>query len=82
MAVCKKCGQSAKWLETKNGKFMLVNPEAVKLEDCKDGTVLVASSGMLIKKGACFGFDFGFVPHWATCPFADEFRKNGGQRGK
>ena len=82
MANCKKCGapivfvrsaKSGKWLPLDEG---LVEYRAGNAEDYED--LVVNDKGEVIR---CT-FDFqgepdglARIPHWATCPYADDFRK-------
>ena len=82
MAKCKKCGapivfvrsaKSGKWIPLDEG---LTEYRAGKGEDYED--TVVNDKGEVIR---CT-FDFqgtpdglARIPHWATCPYADYFRK-------
>lgn len=62
MPKCKKCGADIYFVTTKTGKLMPIDtfPPANKTPV----TIECAD-----------GSTTGGVPHWATCPNADEFRK-------
>lgn len=68
MAQCKKCKAEIVWVETPAGKLMPCDPGEVFAQTAvtPGGEVFKAESG---------GKVWGLVPHWATCPNADEFRK-------
>ena len=75
MATCKGCGARIIWI----GK-MPCNPEqTVYWEKAKAKGKIVTPNGMVL---SCeFDGDLqnatgiGYVPHWATCPAADSFRR-------
>jgi len=60
MNKCKKCGASILWVKTKNLKNMPLDAEPRKMVQVKEGI------GEVIDV---------YMPHWATCPNAKEFRK-------
>ena len=64
MSTCKGCGAEMKWIMTEAGKNAPVDPDPVKVfvKNEATGAWTVVS---------------GFVPHFATCPNADQFRKGG-----
>ena len=80
-ATCKKCGAPLVFVKTPKGKWMpcdegLVEYHAGNTPDFDD--VVVNDKGEVIK---CT-FDFqckpdglARIPHWATCPYADDFRR-------
>ena len=55
--VCRGCRKNIKWIKTKKGKDMPVDPAEV---------TIVTEDGETKR---------GFIPHWATCPKANTFRK-------
>lgn len=82
MAKCKKCGASIVFVRSaKSGKWIpldegLTEYRAGEAEDYED--TVVNDKGEVIR---CT-FDFqgtpdglARIPHWATCPYADYFRK-------
>jgi len=60
MAKCKSCGQEIKWVEMATGKKMPLDIKPKQMIQVKDGI------GQAIPV---------YMPHWATCPAADKFRK-------
>lgn len=60
-SLCKGCGAEILWLKTVRGKNMPVDPigEARIIRNQHDEAVMVQT----------------YMPHWATCPKADEFKK-------
>jgi len=60
---CKKCNAEIIWIKMDSGKSMPCNVEKTTIVTRPFKT----NTGMVIT---------GHIPHWATCPFADEFRKD------
>lgn len=81
MPECKKCGAKILWVATTGGKWMPCDPKPIEYHagstpDFED--VIVTDEGEVVR---CT-FDFqcdpdgrGFLPHWASCPYAEEFRR-------
>jgi len=59
---CKGCGREINWVKTLNGKNMPVDPEPQTM-------VVTTKNDKAWVSKTCY------VPHWATCPNADDFRK-------
>ena len=87
-STCKKCGASIIWLKTPAGKWMPANEGLVRYRQNDEGKdYVVTDRGEVIRcdiineKLPLGEFPTGMarVPHWATCPFADSFRKKGGR---
>lgn len=74
---CRGCGQQIAFIQTKAGKWLPIDPEAVHANDCNEGDKLVGDDGVLftVTAESDESDDYGYVPHWVTCPKADEFRK-------
>lgn len=75
---CKKCGKQVMWIRTKSGKNMPVNP---KIENYrlggKERIVLPSGdvvAGTLVSDGAEKD-GYGYISHFATCEFAQMFRR-------
>lgn len=65
MATCRSCGAEILWVRTSKGRKMPLDAEPSK-------RVLVAEiEGMRVGQ-----IRDTFTPHWATCPNADEHRKD------
>lgn len=74
MATCKRCDGWITWVTTPEGKYLPCNLPLMR----GDGmTTLVTEGGRIMPKASAAYK--GYVPHWATCPHADEFRK--GRKG-
>lgn len=67
MPTCKGCGQEIIWVKTGDGKNMPLDPKPKKM------IFLPESAANPGTKVACF-VD-AYMPHWSTCPKADNFRK-------
>lgn len=70
---CKACKAPVKWVVTAKGKR-----QPIDTEPSAKGNIVVDEfgNGRVLKKGESLpmGFVGPFMPHHATCPFADEFR--------
>ena len=58
---CKKCNKEIFWLTTKNNKKMPFN--------LKETQIAVKTKDQHIEIQA------GYVNHWTTCPYANDFKK-------
>ena len=76
---CKRCGAPIIWIETEAGKWMPANEGLVPYKQDDSGVDYVITDwGELIRCNLQFdGYATGMArrPHWATCPFAAEFRR-------
>ena len=78
-ATCSKCHAPITWIETPNGKWMPCDEGLVEYHaDMCGKDLVVADDGRVIRcsfdfKGPATGL--ARIPHWKTCPFADDFRK-------
>lgn len=80
-ATCRKCNAPIVWIQTPKGKWMPCDEGLVEYHTDMCGKELaVADDGSVIRCSLDFnGPPTGLarVPHWKTCPFADDFRKKG-----
>ena len=78
MSRCRGCGAEIEWLRMKSGKTMPVDPEPVFVAE-GGNQVFITDAGETITGSATEENtgEVGFVPHWATCPAAGQFRKRG-----
>lgn len=60
MPTCKSCKAEIKWVEMATGKKMPLDAKPIKAIQVKEGI------GQVIDV---------YIPHWSTCPGADQFRK-------
>lgn len=67
---CRGCGKEIWWVKTKNGKNAPVDLDQTFAK--KDGTWMVDGDGHFFKASMN---DAGYMPHFATCPQAANFRK-------
>jgi hypothetical protein len=80
MSVCRGCGKPITWFKTVGGKSMPCDPDPVTYwAGKKFHSRIVTPNGEVI---ACklngymdTATGIGYVPHWATCPVAGEFRR-------
>lgn len=76
MTQCRGCGAEIKFVKSLKGKWMPVDPEPATEKDADQGDTLVREDGKVITVGR--DSDEGlkcYVPHWITCPNADEFKR-------
>lgn len=82
---CKKCGAPIIWLKTPKGKWMCCDEGLLAYKANPNGKdILISDRGETIR---CDIIETGpgIYPtgmarraHWATCPFAEDFRKKKG----
>lgn len=83
---CRKCGARIIFVRMKSGKSMPVNPNFVNFrrDGGKDRIVLangeVTSGTIVTDPGEAQGF--GYVSHFATCEYAQTFRRKWRKRSK
>lgn len=81
MATCKACGAPIVWVQSPAGKFIPCDEGLIAYKQDEAGTdVLISDRGEYIKCRLHFdGWPTGMArrPHWATCPFADKFKRKG-----
>ena len=76
---CSKCGARILWVRMKSGKKMPVNPNFVNFrrDGGKDRIVLangeVTSGTIITGPGEAQGL--GYISHFATCEYAQTFRR-------
>ena len=80
MAKCKACGKEILFVRTPKGKYIPVDPDRVPYKLGVGGGTVVTSNGEVIRGvGEPFGPEpadgWGYIPHWATCPYAEELRR-------
>lgn len=78
MSQCSGCGREIIWLRMKSGKHMPVDPEPVFVtEGGKDAFITDEGERIMGTASETDMGTVGFVPHWATCQAAGQFRKRG-----
>lgn len=81
MSICKGCGAHIDWIHTKAGKTMPVDEEPVMVIEGEGRDVFVTDEGDTITGRRALPHEesrelpVAFVPHWATCPAAGQFRR-------
>ena len=79
MAQCKKCGAPIVWIQTPDRKWMPCNAGLVPYKQDEDGEdYVVTDRGELIHctfEFECLPTGAARIPHWATCPFAKDFKR-------
>ena len=81
-AKCKACGAPIIWMETPSGKYLPCDEGLVPYRADRFGKQsVVAADGCVVRctldfEGKPSGL--GRIPHWATCPQADKFRRKRG----
>ena len=79
MPCCKGCGAPILWYRTADGKPMPCNPVPITYWKQTEGRKKVLTLGGEIVSCEYDGDgdgETGYIPHWATCPNAKDFRKN------
>lgn len=79
---CKSCGAPIVWLKTPEGKWMpcdegLIEYKAGDTDDYED--YVVNQKGEVIRCTFDFQCDpdgLARKPHWASCPYADQYRRH------
>lgn len=78
MSKCRKCGAEIEFRRMKSGKYMPVDPDRKPYRE-GGNEIFITESGETVRGGEPFGTEpadgYGYTPHWATCPNADEFRR-------
>lgn len=81
MATCKACGASIVWVQTLTKRWVPCNEGLIPYKlDPKGDQSLMDDRGEVIRCRTAFdGKADGSarLPHWATCPYADSFKRGG-----
>jgi hypothetical protein len=80
MAVCKGCGQEIIFIKNHKGKFIPCNMEIGYDLPFGKAVMLVQHDGNILThtnydEGTVMHILRGRLAHWATCPKAEEFRR-------
>lgn len=81
MSRCRGCGAEIDWIRTRAGKMMPVDEEPVMVIEGEGRDLFVTDEGDTItgRKAAPQEenreLPVAFVPHWAMCPAAGDFRR-------
>lgn len=78
MAKCKKCGKEILWILTRGERWMPCDPD-LKFIKTGSGHKFVNKYGEVIEatfaKGINDAEGTAYSPHWASCPYAEEFKR-------
>lgn len=80
MATCKACGAEIVWIDTLAGKKIPCDTKLVAYWERKGAPGKVVTPNGEVLSADLMGEPdkapgIGYVPHWATCPAADQFRR-------
>ena len=80
MSRCKGCGAEILWIRMKSGKNMPCDPALIPFWWAPEGEeTFITEEGETVR-GTRDGdpeemTGIGYIPHWATCPKRESFRK-------
>jgi len=78
MSTCRLCGEPIEWVRTARGRAMPVDADSFGLHQLCHGMTVVTETGTVLRGGRQTRVTVqGYIPHWATCPYADQFRTHG-----
>ena len=80
MAKCKSCNEEIIWIKMGSGKSMPCNADAVSYwKNPKGKATIITPNGETYRADLEGDLDkatgIGYIPHWATCPQAKNFRR-------
>jgi len=78
MNICNGCRRPIKWIRTSAGFLTPVDPEPVCIMTGLGQSLFYSDDGRVLQGCAVSSAesdDVGFVPHWATCPNAADFKR-------
>ena len=80
MKTCKSCGAAIIWIETENGKKMPCDADPVTYwKNPKGKATVITPNGETyradLEGDIMNATGYGYIPHWATCPQAANFRR-------
>lgn len=80
MSTCSKCGKPIIWIKTRRGKAMPCDPDRIAIRRTSAGELnVITEQGEAVrgsrelKQGQ--PVIYGYTSHFATCPYADSFRR-------
>ena len=79
MATCKRCGKDISFIKMKTGKYMPTDKVKHSIIIGEGNEQLITEQGVIIR-GRYASYEdgangCGYTSHFATCPYANEFRK-------
>lgn len=81
MSKCKRCGRRIVWVKTPAGKSMPCDPEPIHFIPAAGGDLQLVTANGVVARGRKPEENekeisqIGYTSHFATCPYADTFRK-------
>lgn len=73
---CSGCGKQIIWTKMNSGKNMPCDPEVIWFTSAGGPETFITPYGKIVRgKRDRDGKEMGYVPHWATCPARDRFKK-------
>lgn len=80
MSKCKSCGAEIVWIKTAAGKSMPCNAAAVTYwKNSRGKHTIITPNGETVRCDIEGDLNkatgIGYIPHWATCPAAKDFKK-------
>lgn len=87
MAKCKACGAPIIWVGMQSGKSMPCDAQQVVYWQSKTGkSTVITPNGETYRADLTGDIELatgiGYIPHWATCPQAANFKKRGRENGR
>lgn len=75
-ATCNGCGKQILFTKMSSGSSMPCDPEVIWFTPAGGPETFITPYGKTVRgKRGREGKEMGYVPHWATCPARDRFRK-------
>ena len=80
MAKCKSCNEEIIWIKMRSGKSMPCNADSIIYwKNPKGKATVITPNGETYRADLEGDLDkatgIGYIPHWATCPQAKNFRR-------
>jgi hypothetical protein len=76
MATCRVCGEAIRFIRTRAGRKMPVDPESFGQHELVAGVTVVTDGGDVLRGGHHPAVAaYGYVPHWATCTHPEQCRR-------
>lgn len=76
MPTCKACGEEITWIRTRAGKKMPVDADSFAQHEVRRGVTVVTEDGVVFRGKTDIPYNVsGYIPHWQTCQFAEQFRR-------
>ena len=82
-STCRSCGAVIVWIKTRGGKNMPCDPELIAFKESREGGDLFVMKDGTTRRGIRYAdgnaaqaeLQTGYISHFATCPHADEHRR-------